>query len=279
MHDFRADMHCHSTCSDGSATPLELIDLACKIGLKGLSITDHDTIEAYHEAMPAAFAKQLPLIPGLELSAVHKNVSIHILAYSFRLDSLPINDFCRQQREMREERNRLILDLLAKHDMPLSVDDFPVDHLSSYSVGRPHIALAMMKNGYVKSVQQAFHEHIGEGKPSYAPGNRVTVEETLEIIHQAQGLAVIAHPHLISHVAVLRDLLSMNFDGIEGYYARFPKSEQERWIKIGARKGWLITGGSDYHGEIKPGIALGSSWVGEDIFNALQHHYQNNLKN
>lgn len=278
MSDFRADMHCHTTCSDGSSSPTELIDLACKLGLSGLSITDHDTIEAYQEAAPAAAARQLPLVPGLELSTVHKNTSIHILAYSFPLDSIPINDFCRRQREMREKRNQSILDKLTAHGMPLSTEDIGHGHLSSHSIGRPHIALAMMKKGYIKSVQQAFQEYIGEGKPCYVPGHRVGVEETLEIIHQARGLAVIAHPHLIDDAAVLRDMLNMNFDGIEGYYARFPIKEQERWIKIGARKGWIVTGGSDFHGDIKPGIPLGCSWVGEEIFNTFQRHYQDNLK-
>lgn len=280
MNDFRADLHCHTTCSDGTATPRELIQLACTIGLKGLSITDHDTIEAYQEATPAAAEKNLPLVPGLELSTVHKKASIHVLAYSFALDSCPIREFCMQQRERRENRNRMILDLLAARGMPLSAGDFREGDLSAQSqrsFGRPHIAMAMIRKGYVTSLQQAFQEYIGEGKPCYAPGNRFSVEETIDIIHQGRGLAVIAHPHLIENVAIVKDLLSMDFDGIEGYYARFPRSEQERWVKIGARKGWLITGGSDYHGEIKPHIPLGSSWVGEDIFNTLQQHYKGNL--
>ena len=280
MNDFRADLHCHTNCSDGTATPLELIQLACKIGLNGLSITDHDTIEAYREALPAANEKNLPLVPGLELSAFHKLTSVHILAYSFSLDSLPIQNFCTEQRERREKRNRAILDLLAAHGMPLSADDFPEEIFSSqtrHSFGRPHIALAMIRKGYVNSLQQAFQEFIGEGKPCYTPGNRFTVEETIEIIHQARGLAVIAHPHLIENVAIVKDMLSMNFDGIEGYYARFPRTAQERWVKIGARKGWLVTGGSDFHGEIKPNIPLGCSWIGEEIFRTLQQHYQSNV--
>lgn len=178
-----------------------------------------------------------------------------------------------------EKRNRSIIELLAAQGMPLTTEDFPEGLLSSQSqcsFGRPHIALAMMKKGYVKSLQQAFQEFIGEGKPCYAPGNRFSVEETLEIIHQAHGLAVIAHPHLIENAAILKDMLSMNFDGIEGYYARFPRTDHERWLKIGARKGWLITGGSDFHGGIKPGIPLGCSWVGEEIFTILQQHYERN---
>ena len=230
MNNFRADLHCHSTYSDGTATPSELIQLACSIGLKGLSITDHDTIEAYPEAIAEAKHNNIPLLPGLELSAVHQGTSVHVLAYSFALDSAPIHDFCRQQRERRNLRNQAILDRLAAHGMPLTTDDFPNGMISGEmdrSFGRPHIAQAMLKKGYVHSLQQAFHEYIGEGRPCYSPGNRCSVEETLEIIHRTQGLAIIAHPHLIESCATLRDLLHMPFDGIEVYYARFPRLRKQ----------------------------------------------------
>lgn len=107
-------------------------------------------------------------------------------------------------------------------------------------------------------------------------GGAFSVEETLDIIHKANGLAIIAHPHLIDNSKVLIDLLSMDFDGIEGYYARFPPQAHERWVKIGKRKGWIITGGSDYHGDIKPHLPLGSSWVGEETFSVLRKHFENN---
>lgn len=279
MNGFRADLHCHTTCSDGTVKPQDIIQIACDLGLQGLSITDHDTIEAYKEALPAAQAKQFPLISGVEFSAVHRNASIHILAYSFPLSSTGIQEFCQRHNQRREQRNRAILELLAFQGMPLSQEDFSPDLFSDksqHSIGRPHIALAMMKKGYVPSIQKAFQEYIGEGKSCYVPGNAFSIEETLEIIHQAQGLAIIAHPHLIENVGILRDLLSMNFDGIEGYYARFPRNAHDRWLKIGAHKGWIITGGSDFHGEIKPNLPLGSSWVNEETFLILQHHFQRN---
>ena len=279
MNGFRADLHCHTTCSDGTVKPQDIIQIACDLGLQGLSITDHDTIEAYKEALPAAQAKQFPLISGVEFSAVHRNASIHILAYSFPLSSTGIQEFCQRHNQRREQRNRAILELLAFQGMPLSQEDFSPDLFSDksqHSIGRPHIALAMMKKGYVPSIQKAFQEYIGEGKSCYVPGNAFSIEETLEIIHQAQGLAIIAHPHLIEKVGILRDLLNMNFDGIEGYYARFPSNAHDRWLKIGAHKGWIITGGSDFHGEIKPNLPLGSSWVNEETFLILQHHFQRN---
>lgn len=279
MNNFRADLHCHTNCSDGSLKPAELIQLAADQGLKGLSITDHDTIAAYEEAVPAAKDKNIQLISGVEFSTVHRHVSIHLLAYSFPLDSPPILKFCQDQQKIREERNLAILDLLDSYQMPLEPEDFPEDFFSShsnYSFGRPHIAMAMKKRGYVKSIQQAFHEFIGDGRPCYVAGKRFSVEESLEIIHAGKGLAVIAHPHLIDNPSVLKDLLSMNFDGLEGYYSRFNLSENERWIKIGKRKGWIIVGGSDFHGDIREHIALGCSWVGEETFQLLKDHYEVN---
>lgn len=275
MNDFRADLHCHTTCSDGTVSPHDIIQLACDSGLQGLSITDHDTIAAYKEAFSTAQVKNLPLISGVELSASHRQTSVHILAYSFSLPSSDMEEFCQKHQKRRELRNLAILDLLAKKGMPLAIEDF-IFSQHHHSIGRPHIALAMMQKGYVHSIQQAFHDYIGEGKACYVPGTAFSVEETLEVIHKVNGLAVIAHPHLIEQIGIVRDLLEMNFDGIEGYYARFPPTAHERWLKISARKGWIITGGSDFHGTIKPNLSLGSSWVNAETFTILQQHFQRN---
>lgn len=275
MSDFRADLHCHSTCSDGSLTPKEIVQLAIHTGLQGLSITDHDTAAAYAEAVPAAQACGLPLISGIEFSAMHEKANVHILGYSFPLNSKIIQDVCSRHCQIRTERNQEILDLLSAHGMPIQSDELKFSTPASI-IGRPHIALAMQKRGYVNSLQQAFQLYIGEGKPCYAPGEKISVEETLSYIHLAKGLAIIAHPHLIDNAKVIRDLIELDFDGIEGYYGRFPQSEHERWIKIGARKGWLITGGSDFHGDIKPNLPLGSSWVNEETFTILYDHFKQN---
>ncbi len=279
VNEFRADLHCHTTCSDGTATPREIVELACLLGLRGLSITDHDTVEAYPEALPIAKEKGLALLSGVEFSASHEQQSVHLLAYSFPLESPFIRSLCERHKQRRRKRNSLILERLASQGMPLAPEDFPPSFFEKHPdrpFGRPHIALAMLHKGYVQSIQQAFHDYIGEGKPCYATGETISVEETLEIIHQARGLAVIAHPHLIENPSLLRDLLEMNFDGIEGYYGRFAAPQQERWVKMGLHRGWLITGGSDFHGEIKPNIPLGSSWVNEETFQVLYQHFQRN---
>jgi predicted metal-dependent phosphoesterase TrpH len=276
MIEFRADLHCHTTCSDGTTTPEDIIKLAHTKGLSGLSITDHDTIEAYKTAMPAAKTYQIDLISGVEFSALHRETSVHILAYSFPLNSPLIEEFCLKHHQQREQRNHEILNLLTSYGMPLTQGEIHRDPFSNQTIGRPHIALAMVKKGYVSSIQEAFNKYIGEDKPCYAMGHYFSVEDTIELIHQAKGLAVIAHPHLIDDSQILQDLIHMNFDGIEGYYGRFPSTDHERWIKIGQRRGWLITGGSDFHGDIKPNLPLGASWINEETFRILQKHFQKN---
>jgi hypothetical protein len=279
--DFRADLHCHSTYSDGSLSPLELLQLAKANGLKGLSITDHDTIEAYASAIPAAQEVGVELISGVEFSAMHNEASVHILGYAFDLSNQPLQAFCQRHKQRRENRNQAILDKLAALGMPVSKDDIEeclsilLPH-EKCTIGRPHIAQVLVKKGFVETVTEAFGKYIGEGRPCYARGETFSVEETISVIHNANGVAIIAHPHLIKDSGIVIKLLGMNFDGLEGYYAMFSLSQQERWLKIAKNKNWLITGGSDFHGAVKPMIPLGCSWIGEDTFRYLQELYQKN---
>lgn len=275
MNPFRADLHCHSTCSDGSLSPVEIVQLAKQIGLSALSISDHDTIEAYKSAAPAAKEAGIALLTGVEFSAMLNGVSVHILAYGFSAEDPIIQALCDQHTERRHHRNSQMLELLAKHGMPISEEELAaacspdLEQPSKHSTGRPHIALAMMRKGYIDSVHDAFARYLAEGKSCYAPGDSFSVEETLDIIHKAKGLAVIAHPHLQKSNKTLKKLLEMNFDGMECYYGNFPPQRHQKWLKIALNKNWLITGGSDFHGTIKPHIPLGCSWIDEERFQTL----------
>jgi predicted metal-dependent phosphoesterase TrpH len=134
----------------------------------------------------------------------------------------------------------------------------------------------MVKKGFVESVPEAFYNYIGEDKPCYVRGDSFPVEEAINTIHQANGFAIIAHPHLIKESNLIQSLLKMNFDGLEGYYARLSQAQNERWIKIANKKNWMITGGSDFHGDIKPGNPLGGSWVREETFQVLRNRLKEN---
>lgn len=264
---FRADLHCHTTFSDGSMTPEELLRHAKEIGLSGISITDHDTIEAYGVAPLIASELGLLLGTGVEFSSLFQTLSVHILGYDFNLSSPAIRKLCQRHQERRTKRNRLILEKLSRLSMPLLEEELLA--MGERTVGRPHIAQLMVKKGYVSTIKQAFNLYIGDGRPCFDPGDSISAEETIFIIHQGGGKAFIAHPQLLEHANKIKELLKLPFDGLECYYAKFPPEQEKRWIRIAKEKGWLMSGGSDFHGSAKPYIQLGSSWVDEESFHKI----------
>ncbi|MBJ7449962.1 MAG: PHP domain-containing protein [Parachlamydiales bacterium] len=279
-HAFRADMHCHTTCSDGTFTPQELLKHAHDRSLQGLSITDHDTVESYLEALPIAESLGIQLVSGVEFSTMHQGVSVHVLAYGFSTENPLILNFCEKHAKRRIERNRAILDRIYKyHSVRITEDDLIQGNKNKGTFGRPHIAQAMVQRGLAISIQDAFHRFLGEGHCCFEPGDTVDVEQTLECIHAANGKAVIAHPHLINNHSIVNQLTEMPFDGIEVYYARFTEVQVKRWKKLAEKKGWFMTGGSDFHGSVKPHNPLGASWAPESTFEFLLKHYQTNLLN
>ncbi len=261
---FRADLHTHTTCSDGSLTPQELIAEAKARGLQGLCITDHDTLEAYHNLHPSG----LQIGVGVEFSCHHRKEAVHILAYDVDLDSFDVKNLCARHIERRENRNALILEKLALIGIPITESELS-EASSGKVVGRPHIAAAMLKKGYILSIQEGFNRFLAENKPAYVPGAVFSVEETLSIIHKAHGKAFLAHPHLAKSKKLVKQLLDMPFDGIEGYYGKFKLDEQEPWLELAKERNLLVSGGSDFHGSTKPHVVLGSSWVGEDVFHQI----------
>lgn len=263
---FRADLHTHTTCSDGTLSPEALVVHAKKMGLSGLSITDHDTVAAYPQAIEKAKAVGLCLGTGVEFSSVFKAMNVHILGYDIDLDHAELQQFCEKHRIRREKRNKAILDKLAKAGFVLDVEAF---FARGSLLGRPHIAQAMIEKGYVEDIPRAFQKYIGDKAPYYVQGDPFSVEETLEVIHASGGKAFLAHPHLIDHRQKIRSLLDLPFDGIECYYARLPLKMEERWLKMAKERQLLISGGSDFHGEFKEHLPLGCSWVDAATFKAI----------
>ncbi len=269
---FQADLHCHSSCSDGSLTPPELVLRAKKKGLSGLSITDHDTISAYETAVAAAQEQGIRLGSGIELSCDFGALHIHILGYDFDVESPLLRQVCERHKERRLHRNREILSKLQKKGMKVTEEEL-MQTTKGKSVGRPHIAALLVEKGYVKSIRQAFDKWIGEDKPCYAPGEPFPIEEGIDAIHAAGGKAFLAHPHLAEMVypkPIPWDrIFALPFDGIECFYGNFPAASAQRWIEIAQKKHWQCSGGSDFHGDAKPDIELGSSVVDEETFNNI----------
>lgn len=260
-----ADLHCHTTCSDGSTSPEELIRLAKQKGLKGLSITDHDTIEAYSKAIPIAKEEGIQLGTGVEFSCQFKGFNLHLLGYDFDLSSKEIIQASIERKKNREIRNKQMLEQLKAYHCFIDYEEL-VDQAKGSIIGRPHIAMAMLKKGYIKHFSEAFQSYIGEDQKCYVSGFTFSVEEILTIIHQGQGKAFIAHPHLLPLKFPIHDLLQLDFKGLEAFYCKLP---EKKWVKIAQRKNWLLSGGSDYHGSFKPHIEIGCNGVSQEVFNTI----------
>jgi hypothetical protein len=274
--EFRADLHTHTFCSDGTDSPADLLHKAKKIGLQGLSITDHDTIDAYTpELFSLADDLGIKLMSGIELSSELGEASVHILGYAIDLQSASLRSFLTEMIKRRTERNRAILAKLAQRGLVITEEELigtTQKLFSSRTVGRPHIAELMVRKGYVANIQHAFERYLQEGALCFVPGIKFTPRDAIEQIRLAGGKAVLAHPHFLKKGSFLRELLSLPLDGLECYYGLLHPHQETPWVEIAKEKGWIATGGSDYHGSIKPHITLGCSWVNESTYNRLIHH-------
>lgn len=266
---FRADLHCHSFFSDGNLSPKELIDLALAQGLSGLSITDHDTIDAYIEAIPYAKEKGLRLGTGIELSSLYKKKSVHILGYDVNVEHPYLKQFCQSQRAKRAVRNAKILEKLARCGFFIDEKELKALETFQRTIGRPHIAKIMVDKGYVTSVQQAFSLYLADDKCCYVTSESPGIDEVIDVIKEASGKVFLAHPHLYHSSRLVKEILSYPFDGIECYYGRAGKDIEQRWMKVALDKGLLISGGSDFHGSVKPYISLGCSWVNKQLYDRI----------
>lgn len=252
---------------------MDLVKMACEKGLYGLAITDHDTFAGYELAATTAREMGLKLLSGIEISAEYHGEPVHILGYAFRPSDESFGKFCETHRKRREVRNQLILEKLSKAGMTVPMEEVKKLSPDALSYGRVHIALAMEKRGYVPDIRTAFQWYIGQGKSCYVSGEKWTVDEAIEAVRAAGGKAVLAHPHLIAPKWVVEALLSMPFDGIEAYYGGASLEENTRWRKEADRRGWLATGGSDFHGATRVHAEIGSAWTPEETFSLLYSHF------
>lgn len=273
----RYDLHTHTTCSDGELSTQELLQKAKEVGLEGISITDHDTIDAYLDALKIASKLDLEIVTGVEISTLHQGKSVHVLGYSFATHHKKFNEFLTHCQQMRFDRNIAMIKLFNRFEIDITQEELEKTFQKKlYHIGRPHFAKLLISKGYVKSLQEAFNLYLADDKRCYVVGQRPSVEEAINSIHKANGFAIIAHPHLIQDPTLARILLKMKFDGLEGYYAKLMPEQEEKWIVTGKNKRWLITGGSDFHGPCKPLNALGSSWVSSEVFDVLKTRFLEN---
>lgn len=269
----KIDLHVHSYCSDGELSPEQVCQEAKRLGLYGLSITDHDTTSAYPSVLNEAKELGLKMITGAEFSSSFDGCPVDILAYSFIPDKLaPFVTFHQQRRYLRNKR---IVYKLQQLGIELSEQD--LQSLASGPegfIGRPHIALALVNKGVVKTIDEAFSIYLGDHKKAYVLADNPSITATIDTIHKAGGLAFIAHPHLLRKPHLFERLINFPFDGIEGYYGWMPHERNAPFIKAAQKKGLLVSGGSDFHGSRRPKNYLGASSTPIEVFERLLSHYE-----
>ncbi len=256
------DLHCHTTASDGSDTPAELVKLARDAGLAAIAVTDHDTLEGVKEAIAVGKELGIEVIPGVELSVQFHVGNMHMLGYLIDLDCKELQKVLARVQKARADRNPVILKRLQGLGLPVTMAELEaVAH--GGQIGRPHIARLLTEKGYVKSVSQAFELYLKKGAPAYAPKSILTPEQAIGAIHRCGGVAVLAHPFSLGLSrpddldGVIADLVHKGLDGIECYYSEHSKEFTDTCLAIAKKYGLIVTGGSDYHGKAKPYIKLG----------------------
>jgi predicted metal-dependent phosphoesterase TrpH len=243
------DLHSHTTASDGTLSPRELVRAAVKRGVRVLGITDHDSTEGLAEALDeAAKLPPLTIVPGLEINCDVPGAEVHVLGYFVDYGAAWFQEFLREQRAERVARVHRIVARLAELGMPIDpADVFAI--VKEGSAGRPHVAQVMVQRGYVKSVNEAFDKWLHANGPANVPRRHLTPMEAVAIIRRAGGVPVFAHPGLASRDELVPELVASGLMGIETYYAEHSAIQTAHYKELCRLHGLVATGGSDYHGE------------------------------
>ncbi|NES95386.1 MAG: PHP domain-containing protein [Desertifilum sp. SIO1I2] len=239
------ELHCHTTFSDGTLTPTQLVETAVQAGVRALAITDHDTFNGWEEAISAAAKYDLEIVPGLELSTVHNHCSLHILG--FYPNPQLLREPLQERLEGRKRRAQRMLEKLASLGYPLTLPEMG----EGMAPGRPHIASAMVKAGYVQSSREAFDRFLRDEGPAYVHYEKFSIQDGIALLRSCGAVPVWAHPYLFRGGAVeevLRELVEAGLMGVEVYHPSQSPQQQERLRQLCKEYGLLETGGSDYHG-------------------------------
>ena len=257
------DLHVHSNASDGTYAPAEVVRRAKEGGLKAIALTDHDTIDGLAEAVTAGERYGVEVIPGVEVSARFPGGSMHVLGLGINYSNGHLGERLAVLQKARAERNPQIIAKL--NDLGIKITLEQVAQISGRGqMGRPHIARALMEAGYVRSIQEAFDIYLRNDGKAYVAKFRFPPEEAIAMIRDVKGVPVLAHPFTLglgSAFALkntLEELMALGLAGIEAIYAEHTPEQEALYLRLARELGLLITGGSDYHGENKPEITLGS---------------------
>ena len=256
------DLHVHTTMSDGTLTPRQVVQLAKEKGLKAIAITDHDNTSGIQEALEAGDELGLEIIPGVEISAAYNFGTLHILGYFIDYNHGELTTKCEWLRSERANRISKILNKLKEQGILISEDDVN-DESKGNSPGKPHVANLIHKKGHTKSYQEAFDKYLDKGTSTYVPKVKLDPEDAIRLIQNAGGVAAIAHPHSLNIqdsdrlYDVIKSFSLMGVKAIEVYYPLHTAEQTQLYLSIAEKLNLLVTGGTDFHGSNKPGVALG----------------------
>lgn len=256
------DLHTHTTFSDGSLTPTQLVEAAAAMGLTAVAVTDHDTVDGLPEALAAGERLGIDVIAGVELNLEHDRITMDMLGYF--LNGCPSDELKRELAELRvyrHERNARIVERLADLGMVLDPADLAAA-AENGSVGRPHIGEALMRRGYVSSISEAFKIYLRRSAPAWVDRRRLSLGAAVRLLRASGGLPVLAHPGIIRTDAagldhLLRDAVKAGMVGLECYYPLHDETTVKACLVLAGKYGLVATGGSDHHGSVKPAAHLG----------------------
>lgn len=271
------DLHTHSTCSDGSFTPKELIRYADEIGLYAIALTDHDNTDGLSEAENEAKGRDIIFIPGIELSCDYES-ELHIVGLNIDYKCEAMVKATDKFKEDRKIRNINTIKRLNAAGVDITLEE-AFKYCPGDALGRAHIAKVMVDKGYCSTVKEAFKKYLGKGKPGYSNELRISSYEAIDLIKKAGGISILAHCHYLGlegedFYNFVLDLKNHGLDGLEGYYTEYTDEQSDFFIKTAKRLGLKISGGTDFHGAMKPTISLGTGFgnlkIPKEILSKLQ---------
>lgn len=256
------DLHVHSNASDGTLTPSEVVWLAKKTGLAAIALTDHDSIEGVDEAVAAGKEYDIEIIPGVELSCAYISKEIHIVGLFVDCKNTGFLNELNRLKETRNARNEEMAEKCRERGMNITIDELLKEYPGAV-ITRAHFASYLAKKGFVSSVKDAFDRYLNDHAPCFVPRYKMPCSETIELIHNAGGIAILAHPILYKLgnselEKLVKYLAGCGLDGIEALYSTYTSGEEIQIRKLARENGLLISGGSDFHGANKPHIQLGT---------------------
>jgi hypothetical protein len=266
------DLHLHTTASDGLLQPATLVDRAAEAGLTIVAITDHDTTAGVDEASAAAAARNLRVVPGIEITAVEHGRDVHILGYFLNTRCAVLTEFLAAQRADRLRRVAAMADKLTALGCRIDLEGLLADGAgSSRSVGRPALADALVAGGHAADRSDAFARLLGRGKPAFVPRTGVAGADVIAVIHAAAGIASLAHPGIMHDDEAVRALAAVGLDALEVWHSDHSADDQQRYYQLAAELGLARSGGSDYHGDgVHRACRLGGISIPPDEFARLE---------